>query len=402
MTRLATMLLAALSLLAPPALGQSTPRNPHFPTAPLEALFEAAQKGSLEGIRAAIEAGADVNWREDSGASALSYAASNATDPAVIAYLVDEAGADLLARHHYWTPLHCAASSNKNNAAVVKALVERYAPPRAPATMAELPLCFEGRNPIMLAAEAGRSTEILDALMTYATTSDLQVRDSEGRNALTRCAMTPGRADQIRWLLDHGADPDVQNDSLRMSRGEGYNRTALMKAAYGRCRENLRAMLIVNAPGRIRYRQFDPDITDDFGKTALDYARENELLDGTEELERLEFAFQLNRFWKAAASGNLQQLSETTTSPDLFRTRRADGAHALIIAARTNPHPQVLNLLLQIHENAGPERDSTQAGLATTDDHGKTALDYAEQNEALQGTDALQRLREATQSRSAN
>lgn len=399
MTRLATLLLTGLCLLTPQALTQDKPRNPYFPSASQEALIEAAQKGSLEVIRAAIEAGADVNWREDSGASALSYAAANATDPAVIEYLVDKLGADLLARHHYWTPLHCAAVSKRNNAAVVKALVERYAPPRAPATMAELPQTFDGQNPILLAAEAGRSTEILDALMTYATTSDLQVRDNEGRNALMRCARTPGRADQIRWLLDHGADQNIQNDMMRMSRGEGFNRTALMKASYGRCRDNLLALLVVDSPGdpgRVRYRPFDPDITDHFGKTALDYARENELFKGTEELERLEFAFQVNRFWKAAAHANLQGLSETITSPELFRVRRDDGSHALMIAAKSNPDPKVLTLLLQVFESPDPNSRSAAKDLIATDDHGKTALDYAEENEALRGSEVLKQLQRAT------
>ncbi len=405
MTRLATLFLTGLCILTPQAHSQEKPRNPYFPSASQEALFEAAQAGSLEGIRAAIEAGADVNWREDSGASALSYAAANATDPAVIEYLVDELGADLLARYHYWTPLHCAASSTKNNAAVVKALVERYAPPRAPATMAELPQCFDGGNPIMLAAGAGRSTEILDALMTYANVSDLQVRDSEGRNALMRCARTPGRADQIRWLLDHGADQDIQNDSMRFSRGEGFNRTALMKASYGRCRDNLLALLVVESPADpkgFRYRPFDPDITDHFGKTALDYARENELLKGTEELKRLEFAFQVNRFWKAAAHADLQGLTETITSPDLFRTRRADGAHALIIAAQSNPDPQVLTLLLLVFESPDPSSRSAAKDLIATDDHGKTALDYAEENEALRGGEVLEQLQRATRKQNEN
>ncbi len=410
MTRLATLLLTGLCILAPQTHTQDKPRNPYFPSAPQEALFEAAQRGSLEGIRAAIEAGADVNWREDSGASALSYAAANATDPAVIEYLVDELGADLLARHHYWTPLHCAASSTKNNAAVVKALVERYAPPRAPATMAELPQCFDGGNPIMLAAGAGRSTEILDALMTYATVSDLQVRDSEGRNALMRCARTPSRADQIRWLLDHGADQDIQNDSMRFSRGEGFNRTALMKAAMRNCPENLRALLFVtrttDAGAHHRSRQFDPDITDDFGKTALHYAYENDALKGSKELHFLDSAFQVNRLWKAAAHGGEDHLRDTVTFlghfPHLrsaFSVRRADGAHVLMIAAQSNPDPGVLMMLLDMLEWPEPKVLADTIDLTETDDYGITALDYAEENEDLQGTEALERLRSVASTR---
>jgi ankyrin repeat protein len=279
--------------------------------------------------------------------------------------------------------------------------------------MAELPPCFEGRNPIMLAAEAGRSTEILDALMAYATTSDLLVRDSEGRNALMRCAMTPGRADQIRWLLDHGADPNIQNDSMRMSRGEGYNRTALMKAARARCHENLLAFLLVTrtpeAGTRARYRQFDPDITDDFGKTALDYAYANDAFKGSKELHFLDSAFQVNRLWKAAAHGSEDHLRDTVTHlghfPHLksaFGVRRTDGVHMLMMAAQSNPDPAVLMLLLDMLESPEEKRLAETIDLTETDDHGKTALDYAEQNEGLQGTEVLERLRQATQSRSGH
>jgi hypothetical protein len=67
-----------------------------------------------------------------------------------------------------------------------------------------------------------------------------------------------------------------------------------------------------------------------------------------------------------------------------------------MIAAQSNTDPQVLTLLLQVFESPDPSSRRTAKDLIATDDHGKTALDYAEENEALHGTEAMERLRRAT------
>ena len=61
------------------------------------------------------------------------------------------------------------------------------------------------------------------------------------------------------------------------------------------------------------------------------------------------------------------------------------GGTALHSAAGFNENPEVISLLLR----AGADPD-------LRDDDGKTALDYARENEALQGTDALKALEAAT------
>lgn len=81
---------------------------------------------------------------------------------------------------------------------------------------------------------------------------------------------------------------------------------------------------------------------------------------------------------------------------------RGDGAHALMIAAKSNPDPKVLALLLQVFESPDPSSPSGAKDLIATDDHGITALEYAEENQALQGTEAMERLRRATRKQSEN
>ena len=75
-----------------------------------------------------VQAGAEVNARDDSGGSPLHSAAGSTNDPAMIVALV-EAGAELDAWRpgihspYGWTPLHLAVDSNRNPA-VTAALIE--------------------------------------------------------------------------------------------------------------------------------------------------------------------------------------------------------------------------------------------------------------------------------------
>ncbi|MFU8830269.1 MAG: hypothetical protein ACNA8P_12660, partial [Phycisphaerales bacterium] len=135
----------------------------------------------------------------------------------------------------------------------------------------------------------------------------------------------------------------------------------------------------------------------------------NDAYKGSKEFHFLDSAFQVNRLWKAAAHGSEDHLRDTVTHlghfPHLnsaFGVRRTDGAHVLMMAAQSNPNPGILMLLLDMLESPEEKRLTETIDLSETDDHGKTALDYAKQNQALPGTEALERLRQATQSRSDN
>lgn len=82
--------------------------------------------GSIEEVRNAIEAGADVMALDAKGNSPLHFVASHNTDPEVINALVGE-GADVNAKNESGcTPLHVAAAFNANPS-IVKALLEHGA-----------------------------------------------------------------------------------------------------------------------------------------------------------------------------------------------------------------------------------------------------------------------------------
>lgn len=342
MTRLATILIAALAFLAQPALAQNDPTDPNQPTGPNAALFEAAETGSLEGIRAAIEAGADANWQNDFGTTPLMLAAANTTDPAVVEYMVDEGGAIVAD----WdavrmSALHHALAADTDNDAVVRALIARYDPALA-SKRGNFPVDVAMQNPVMFAARAGRSVEILDALMEVDPPADINAVSSSGYTVLMQCAGIPNRAAQIRWLLDHGADLNARNISERMSTCCGYNRTAVFYAAMNGTPDNLHALIIGEIhpiSDAVRYHHFDPVFRDDAGRTALRYAEENEALRGSEALRLLRAAVR-----EAADPENAVELPTWVTQTfgvDFFDRLEADvhtqSLLTLIAELRTEP-----------------------------------------------------------------
>ena len=66
-----------------------------------------------EGVRAALDAGADLEARDELGRTSLMYAAWLNENPEVVQALLD-AGADLEARNEGWTSLLFAARNNEN------------------------------------------------------------------------------------------------------------------------------------------------------------------------------------------------------------------------------------------------------------------------------------------------
>ena len=75
-----------------------------------------------KGVRAALDAGADVEARTEGGSTPLMYAAQNNPNPEVVLALLN-AGADLEARDEDgWTPLMHAARGNTNPEVVLELL----------------------------------------------------------------------------------------------------------------------------------------------------------------------------------------------------------------------------------------------------------------------------------------
>ena len=76
--------------------------------------------------------------------------------------------------------------------------------------------------------------------------------------------------------------------------------------------------------------------------------------------------------------------ASTTGRPDVNTSDEEYGATLLMWAAVENANPEVINTLLEAGGDARAKGSE-----------GKTAFDYAEENEALRGTDAYWRLNAA-------
>ena len=135
--------------------------------------FEITGRGSVEDVRAAIRAGANVNAHGGIlGWTPLMVAAAFNENPKVVLVLLD-AGAELEARNENdWTPLIVAAAMNAS-AEVVRALLDADANVEARDEL--------GRTPLMHAAWHS-SPEVLQMLLDAGT--DAKAADQAGHRAI--------------------------------------------------------------------------------------------------------------------------------------------------------------------------------------------------------------------------
>ncbi|MBR0234443.1 MAG: ankyrin repeat domain-containing protein [Synergistaceae bacterium] len=113
---------------------------------------------------------------------------------------------------------------------------------------------------------SGSAQEVITAIK-YGV--DVNVKDNDGSTALIRAARE-GKAENVKVLIDAGADVNAKDKT-------GY--TALMIAAdWGRAEI---INILIDAGADVKIKNY-------FGKMAVDYAREEEELKGTNALKRLE------------------------------------------------------------------------------------------------------------------
>lgn len=172
-------------------------------TAPAS-LVDAAMQGNKDAVRLLLKQGADVNSAQGDGMTALHWAVQKGDVELVQTLLY--AGANLRAatRIGGYTPLLIAGKSG--NAAMVEMLVGAGADPNATTA--------NGATPLMLAAQAGNAAAV-KALVERGANVNAKEK-VKGETALTFAAAY-GRADVIRVLTAHGADPKVTTNVMDMA-----------------------------------------------------------------------------------------------------------------------------------------------------------------------------------------
>lgn len=156
---------------------------------PLTALLEAAREGNLEGVNAALKAGADVNGKAGSGWTAL-HAAAERGHAHVIKRLVEAGGKANVQESLGVTPLHWAAVRGPREA--VEMLIRAGAEVNA--------WCVQMDTPLGAAAAAGK-IDIAEALLD----AKADVNGGKGMPPLALAAKY-GQPDMIRLLVKRGAD----------------------------------------------------------------------------------------------------------------------------------------------------------------------------------------------------
>ncbi len=173
-------------------------------------LYNAAASADPAVIEALIEAGAEVDARNDCGNTPLHEAARVSSAPAVIEALI-AAGADPDARNRIGaTPLHKAAGRIPGTPSVIGVLARAGADADA--------RTVDGYTPLLIAALNCRDPAVIEALLAAGADPDLQGGDD--RTALHvalwyNVSVTGGSGRQgiPQALVRAGTDPNIQNDS---------------------------------------------------------------------------------------------------------------------------------------------------------------------------------------------
>ncbi|WP_018872263.1 ankyrin repeat domain-containing protein [Thioalkalivibrio sp. ALJ16] len=195
-------------------------------------LFAAARYGHVEAVERLLDAGAEVDWRNSQGWTAL-YAATRKPelDPGArkVRLLLDAgANPNIAGGDNAWTSLHAAA--RYGHAAAVEWMLDAGADVDRLTEDGWSVLHLVARNP-----EQDPDTAKLRAIL--AAGADVDVRFTNGSTPLNTAARY-GVAEQVRLLLAAGADPNAANDTgwspvHRASRHGSGEQLGLVLAAGG-------------------------------------------------------------------------------------------------------------------------------------------------------------------------
>ena len=327
--------------------------------------FAAGYSANPAIITALLDAGADASAQTPRGITPLHFAAGSNDNPAIIESLV-AAGAKVNARHWLdWIPLHSAAARNANPD-IIEALLDAGADAGARDREDKTPWDYAHNN------EALRGTDAYLRLAASLASAGCEV--AWNTDAFFMFA-TPA---EVRGCLAAGADVNTQdwrsNTPLHYAVRHSDNPTIIEVL--------LDAGAEVNARGVL-------------GDTPLHDAASKGNLAIVEVLVAAGADVNARTRIDSSHSTPLHRAAGSSGNPAVIRTLVAAGADVnarskyggtpLHWAAQFSNDPTVIEVLLE----SGADAD-------VLDTRGKTPWDYAQDNEALESSDAYRRLREGS------
>ena len=252
--------------------------------------FELCKNGTADEILDAIRNGADVNAEDERGVKPLGLAVIFNKNAGAVKALIDS-GARMKLEERSYTELIAFTRKNPPSHEVIALLMEYglLTDVRAYDGTTALMLASSGNDPdivraliksgadvnatrydgltSLMAASKRDTPEIVSLLLDAGTV--VNSTDTNGMSALHHAAMNTHNPEIVRMLIEAGAWDTLDKNG----------RTSLILAA------------MINTPeilGLLIESGSDVHIRDNDGRTALDNARENDRLKGTEILGRLE------------------------------------------------------------------------------------------------------------------
>ncbi len=323
-------------------------------------LFLATKENDTAKISKLIEAGGDVDARDEYGVTALMFGIQHGADPDTLSALI-EVGTKIDARDatgesaimyalKYW-------KGNDNLVQCVDVLLGAGANVNVRNEV--------GKSPLMMGVSKNVSVEVIDRLLDSG--SQVNARDSEGKTALM-------------YSLMHGADTGLVERLIEVGSGvdsvDYLGVTPLMYAArYSQSVEVVELLFDLGADIQDRvpielipYQKRKVSHGDSVPSFAVVY---NTNVDVVRLI--------LERWDDVNEVVLIRAANEKNNRPIASRVS------LLLLAARLNPSPDILELLLDAGSDAKFQNR-----------YGSIALDYAKRNPGLIGTDAFWRLNDAS------
>jgi ankyrin repeat protein len=176
----------------------------------MKTLYDAAEAGDLNLVREILRCGSGINDRDGEGSTALLLAAYRGRVP-VVSFLL-EGGADVNAPNNRgYTPLMAAAREGRRD--TVDLLIDSGAEVNSADT--------DGLTALIWAAGYCSDSRVLEDLIRSGASVDAQ--DANGMTALIWAA-SMGLSDNVRVLLENGADPALTSQDGRSALSEARRR----------------------------------------------------------------------------------------------------------------------------------------------------------------------------------